>query len=112
MKAINGKTVTSWISTNPVKANLAIGGVIALLAMTPVAAYAQDAKPIEGVLEWIVGVLQGAIARSIAIIAVCFLGFMAMTGRLAWTLAGSIILGIAFVFGAATLVDAISGTVK
>ncbi len=62
---------------------------------------------IEGVLEWFVGVLQGSIARSFAIIAVCFLGFMAMTGRLAWMMAFSIIIGIALVFGAASFVDSV-----
>lgn len=86
------------------------GAVLIGMALQPVTAFAQDAAPIEGVLDWLVGVLQGAIARSIAIIAVCFLGFMAMTGRLAWPLAGSIIIGIAFVFGASTLVDAIRAT--
>jgi type IV secretion system protein VirB2 len=35
---------------------------------------------------------------------------MAMTGRLAWPLAFSIVVGIAFVFGASTLVDAIRET--
>ncbi|WP_287304292.1 TrbC/VirB2 family protein, partial [Mesorhizobium sp.] len=55
-------------------AAVAIGTIL-----QPVAAFAQDAAPIEGVFDWLVGVLQGNIARSIAIIAVCFLGFMAMT---------------------------------
>lgn len=82
------------------------------LALAPTAAFAQDAAPIEGALEWFVKVLQGSIARSFAIIAVCFLGFMAMTGRLAWMMAFSIIIGIALIFGAATLVDSISSTAK
>lgn len=80
------------------------------VALSPVAAYAQDAAPVEGVLEWFVGVLQGTIARSFAIIAVCFLGFLAMTGRLAWMMAFSIIIGIALVFGAGALVDSIRAT--
>jgi type IV secretion system protein VirB2 len=72
----------------------------------PIAAYAQDAAPVEGVLDWFVGVLQGNLARSVAIIAVCFLGFMFLTGRMMWNVAFSIIVGIAIIFGAATLVDA------
>lgn len=93
------------------KLTLQLAAAVAIGALwQPVAAFAQDAAPIEGVFEWLVGVLQGNIARSIAIIAVCFLGFMAMTGRLAWPLAFSIVVGIAFVFGAATLVDAIRET--
>jgi type IV secretion system protein VirB2 len=80
------------------------------IALMPASAYAQSAAPIEGVLEWFVGVLQGSIARSFAIIAVCFLGFMAMTGRLAWMMAFSIIIGIALIFGAAQLVDSVRAT--
>ncbi|RVC62518.1 MAG: hypothetical protein EOQ48_21785 [Mesorhizobium sp.] len=79
-------------------------------ALAPASAYAQSAAPVEGVLEWFVGVLQGSIARSFGIIAVCFLGFLAMTGRLVWMMALSIIIGIALVFGAAALVDSIRST--
>ncbi|MDG4676149.1 TrbC/VirB2 family protein, partial [Shinella sp. 838] len=57
-------------------------------------------------LEWFVGVLQGNVARSLAIIAVCFLGFLFLTGRMAWQGAISIVIGIAIIFGAAELVDA------
>lgn len=93
------------------KLTLQLAAAVAIGSLLqPVAAFAQDAAPIEGVFDWLVGVLQGNIARSIAIIAVCFLGFMAMTGRLAWPLAFSIVVGIAFVFGASTLVDAIRET--
>jgi type IV secretion system protein VirB2 len=77
------------------------------IMLAPASAYAQSAQPVESVLEWFVGVLQGSIARSIAIIAVCFLGFLAMTGRLVWMMAFSIIIGIALVFGAASFVDSV-----
>jgi type IV secretion system protein VirB2 len=80
------------------------------IALAPATAYAQSAAPFENVLQWFVGVLQGNIARSFAIIAVCFLGFLAMTGRLAWMMAFSIIIGIALIFGAAQLVDAVRAT--
>ena len=80
---------------------------LAALCLTlPEIAHAQDAAPVEGVLDWFVGVLQGNLARSVAIIAVCFLGFMFLTGRMMWNVAFSIIVGIAIIFGAATLVDA------
>jgi type IV secretion system protein VirB2 len=81
-------------------------GLAALFVSLPQLAHAQDAAPVEGVLDWFVGVLQGNLARSVAIIAVCFLGFMFLTGRMMWNVAFSIIVGIAIIFGAATLVDA------
>lgn len=76
------------------------------IALVPELAYAQSAAPVEGILEWFVGVLQGSVARSLAIIAVCFLGFLFLTGRMAWQAAISIVIGIAMIFGAAELVDA------
>ena len=81
-------------------------GIAVLCLALPEIAHAQDAAPVEGVLDWFVGVLQGNLARSVAIIAVCFLGFMFLTGRMMWNVAFSIIVGIAIIFGAATLVDA------
>lgn len=80
--------------------------ICALSALMAEPAFAQNAKPVEGILTWFVGVLQGSVARSVAIIAVCFLGFLFLTGRMAWQMAFSIIVGIAIIFGAATLVDA------
>ncbi|WP_273795054.1 TrbC/VirB2 family protein [Brucella intermedia] len=79
------------------------------LVLQSTASFAQGAgaTPIQGVLQWVIDLLEGSIARSIAVIAVCFLGFLAMTGRLSWQLAGSIIIGIALVFGAERLVDTI-----
>lgn len=81
-----------------------------LLQNNVVLAQGADATPITGVLEWFVELLQGSIARSLGIIAVCFFGFLAMTGRLVWAMAFSIVIGIACVFGAAELVDAIQGS--
>lgn len=111
MMKTNGETGMSstFSRTGAFCAKLAIAAGVGIL-LSPTMAFAQDATPVEGVLEWFVGVLQGSIARSFAIIAVCFLGYMAMTGRLAWMMAFSIIIGIALIFGAATLVDSIRST--
>jgi len=74
-------------------------------------ALAQELAPLENVVDFLVSFLTGAFARSIAIIAVAVLGYLGLTGRLRWGIAGSVILGIALIFGAATIVDAISGSV-
>ena len=88
------------------KAVLSLALLATTIALVPELAYAQSAAPVEGILEWFVGVLQGSVARSLAIIAVCFLGFLFLTGRMAWQGAISIVIGIAIIFGAAELVDA------
>lgn len=74
-------------------------------------ALAQELAPLENVVDFFVDFLTGAFARSVAIIAVAVLGFLGLTGRLRWAIAGSVILGIALIFGAGTIVDAISGSV-
>ena len=88
------------------KALLSLALLATSAALVPELAYAQSAAPVEGILEWFTGVLQGSVARSLAIIAVCFLGFLFLTGRMAWQGAISIVIGIAIIFGAAELVDA------
>lgn len=55
--------------------------------------------------------LTGTWARIIAIIAIVFLGFGWMSGRISWPIAGSVIGGIILVFGAAAIVDGVSGSI-
>ncbi len=74
-------------------------------------AYAQSLEPLENLADFIVNFLTGPIARSAAIIAVAVLGYLGFTGRLRWGIAGSVVVGIALIFGAATIVDAIQGSV-
>ncbi|MGE6743637.1 TrbC/VirB2 family protein [Allorhizobium pseudoryzae] len=92
------------------KALLSLALLTCSMALAPELAYAQSAAPVEGILDWFVGVLQGNVARSLAIIAVCFLGFLFLTGRMAWQGAISIVIGIAIIFGAAELVDAMKSS--
>lgn len=99
------------IASRPrLKATVCLALLTSGLALSPDLAYAQSAAPVEGILEWFVGVLQGNVARSLAIIAVCFLGFLFLTGRMAWQGAISIVIGIAIIFGAAQLVDAMKSS--
>lgn len=75
-------------------------------------AFAQgELEPLVNLADFVVGFLTGNFARSVAIIAVAVFGYLGLTGRLRWSVAGSIIAGIALIFGAATIVDAISGSV-
>ena len=90
-------------------------GVVALtflaIIFTVEPAAAQELAPLENVVDFLVNFLTGAFARSVAIIAVAVLGYLGLTGRLRWGVAGSVIVGIALIFGAATIVDAVSGAV-
>ena len=90
---------------------------LSLLALTSLLtdpAFAQAGgtlRPVESALDFVVRALQGTIARSAAIIAVCALGYLAIVGRITWFFCLSVVLGIAFIFGAATVVDAIRSSI-
>ena len=77
--------------------------------LLPALAWAQALDPVQGVADMFVDFLTGAFARSMAIIGLAVCGFMAMMGRLPWSAALAVIGGIILVFGAAALVDEISG---
>lgn len=62
------------------------------------------ANGISRAVNAIVQTLTGTLGQSIAVLAVIVMGFMAMFGRLAWDHAMKVILGIAIVFGAATII--------
>ncbi len=64
---------------------------------------------IEGVATRILTFVTGTFGRTVATIAVVVLGMMAMFGKLAWDHAIKVIFGIAIVFGAASVIDALSG---
>ncbi|SFB63061.1 type IV secretion system protein VirB2 [Rhizobium sp. NFR07] len=89
---------------------LAIAALAIGLA-TADAAYAQAGggggafAPLSTAFQMIVDFITGPFGRLVAIIAVITLGFLAFQGRLSWFFAGSVILGIGFVFGAPNIVD-------
>ena len=76
-------------------------------------AYAQDALFASGTnfLEALESLLTGTWARIAAIIAIVILGFGWMMGRISWHVAGAVVGGIILVFGAAAIVDGISGSI-
>jgi type IV secretion system protein VirB2 len=82
--------------------------VIFLVFTEPSAA--QDFSGVSTFLQKIVEAITGPIGIAIAGLAIMAVGFSFMTGRMDWTFAVSIILGIAIVFGAATFVSSIAKT--
>lgn len=86
---------------------------VAALAITLLFAEPSAAQDFSGVttfLDAIVQAITGPIGIAISALAVMAVGFSFMTGRMDWTFAVSIVLGIAIVFGAATFVSTISAT--
>lgn len=82
--------------------------VMTLIFASPSAA--QDFAGVTTFLEAIVEAITGPIGIAISALAVMAVGFSFMTGRMDWTFAVSIVIGIAIVFGAATFVQNITAT--
>ncbi|MGB7816296.1 MAG: TrbC/VirB2 family protein [Methylotenera sp.] len=84
-----------------------------LLASEPsivMAAAAGGTSNIEAAANRILTALTGPLGRTIAALGVVSLGVMAMFGKLAWDTAIKVIIGIALIFGAATVVTWIAGS--
>lgn len=71
--------------------------------LTPAEAHA--ASSWEDALQKIVDILTGTTGRLLATLAVIGFGIAAFFGRISWRRAGEIVIGIAIVFGAASIVD-------
>jgi len=69
------------------------------------------ANPWDGAADWVLGVLNGGLTRTIAIICVMACGIAAWAGKLSIDWAVKIVVGLVFVFGSAAIVDAIIGAV-
>ena len=83
-----------------------VGLTLSLMASK---ALAQDLTPVQSTLDQMVQLFTGTLGTSLAILAVISCGVLAWVGRLTWNLAGSIILGIVFVFGSANIVEFFKG---
>lgn len=70
------------------------------------------ANPIADGVDWLLDLLTNGIARSVAIIAIVVLGYMAWAGRLTGEAAVKFIGGIVLVFGGAAIVDLIIAAVS
>lgn len=66
-------------------------------------ALAQDLSPVTAMLTTIGTALVGPLGRAAGLVALAACGFAFMTGRMNWQLAGSIVIGLVILFGAATI---------
>lgn len=65
-------------------------------------------QPINNVFETLLNFMTGTFATTAATIACAAVGYMALTSRIPWSWCFSIIVGIAFIFGGAQLVQSMS----
>lgn len=65
-------------------------------------------QPINNVFTSVLQFMTGTFATTAATIAVCAVGYLALTSRVPWSWCFSIIVGVAFIFGGAQLVNTLS----
>ena len=86
-------------------------GLLFLLIIVLLLPNISYAGPIEDGIDWLLELLTDGIARSVAIVALAVLGYMAFAGKLTWESAIKFMLGIVLIFGSATLVDTFVGAI-
>jgi type IV secretion system protein VirB2 len=65
-----------------------------------------------GAVQWVQGTLLGAVATTVAVIAVAAVGFMMLTGRMNWRYGAMVILGCFILFGASAIVGGIQNAAR
>lgn len=76
---------------------------IGLAAAIAPPALAQDLAPINDMFTAIGAALTGPLGRAIGLVAIAAVGIAFFTGRMNWMFAGSVVLGLAMIFGAGTI---------
>lgn len=66
-------------------------------------ALAQDLSPITTMLQTIGTALTGPVGRALGLVALAAVGILFLTGRMNWVFAGSVVVGLVILFGAATI---------
>jgi len=95
----------------PSAARLALAGALALGLAAP--AFAQTTGAVGGNLgsfiQNIIDLLNSNVIRGLAVLAVILTGIAWMFGHIDMRRAGTVVIGIIVIFGAATIVDLITG---
>ncbi|WP_435169727.1 TrbC/VirB2 family protein [Falsirhodobacter sp. 1013] len=78
---------------------------LAALITLSLPALAQDLSPVNTMLGNIGDALTGATGRALGLIALAGVGIAFLIGRMNWMLAISVVVGLAILFGAGTMLD-------
>jgi len=78
-----------------------LGFAFAAILVSPAAA--QDLSPITTMLQTIGTALTTTVGRALGLVALAAVGILFLTGRMNWLYAGSVVVGLVILFGAATI---------
>lgn len=96
------------MTSSTARTTLAVGLTAGLLTLALIEPAAAQTANIEGVLQKVVDMLTGEVARLLAIIAVVIVGIAWMFGQLDLRKAAYVVLGVAIVFGASEIVSTLT----
>lgn len=82
----------------------------AILLLTTQPSAAQSFDGVTTFLDKIVDAITGPIGVAVSALAVMAVGFSFMTGRMDWTFAVAVVMGIAIVFGGASFVQGLTAS--
>ena len=68
--------------------------------------------PIGSAVQWLQGALLGTVASTVAVLAVAYVGFLMLTGRIEIRRAIQVILGCFILFGASTIAQGLMNTAQ
>nr|WP_245635147.1 TrbC/VirB2 family protein [Marinobacterium profundum] len=109
MEISNADAVEGTQKPNTLRKIMANIWLLACITLLPEVAMA---NPIEDGVDWVLDLLTNGIARSVAIIGIVFLGYLAWMGRITGEACGKFVAGIVLVFGGASIVDLIIAAVS
>lgn len=78
---------------------------VAIMFSLSLPALAQDLSPVNTMLTNIGNALTGATGRALGLVALAAVGIAFLIGRMNWMLAISVIIGLAILFGAGTMLS-------
>lgn len=81
--------------------------LMAQSALAQAASNPRGSGPIIAAVDWVQSTVLGTAATAVAVIAVAFVGFMMLTGRMNWKHGITVILGCFIIFGATAIVAGI-----
>jgi type IV secretion system protein VirB2 len=82
--------------------------VVAITLLFTGPSFAQNFTGVTSFLDAIVAAITGSIGVAVSALAVIAVGFSFMIGRMDWTFAVSVVVGIAIVFGGASFVQGLT----
>ena len=96
------------LDKTPLTRTAALAVVISAMGSTAALAQAAAFQPLNTALNSVLAFLTGTFATTAATIAVVVVGYLALTSRIPWFWVFAVVVGVAFIFGGAQIVQSLT----